>query len=171
MPDDMQDAAAEADAPETPQEEPESFSREYVQRIRAKAKAERLKLQEKLKQAEERAAQGAGADDVAALKTLLETERAERAERAKAAKEAADAQRDALRLKVATEAGLPAALASRLNGDDEAALRADADSLKALGIGTLTTGSQRPGSTTTAVPGGSPQGETDAQRRARLGYG
>lgn len=46
-----------------------------------------------------------------------------------------------LRLKIAMEAGLPAELADRLRGDDEKALRADAEALSKLTKGS---GSHRP---------------------------
>ncbi len=66
----------------------------------------------------------------------------------------------ALRVQIAAEVGLPPRLAARLQGDTEADLRRDAEDLRAF--------ASAPRSTTTPVPGGTPAGETDARRRARL---
>lgn len=81
---------------------------------------------------------------------------------------------DLLRSRIATEYALPPALAARLVGDSEDALRADAESLKGL-IPAPAPAAQpptpaqatRPHTTTTPIPTGT-TGETDAQRRARL---
>lgn len=70
-----------------------------------------------------------------------------------------------LRMKIAGEFGLPLAVADRLKGDNEEALRKDAEALKAL------IPAQQPATTsqnTARVPGGAPVGETDEQKRARL---
>ena len=83
------------------------------------------------------------------------------------------AERDALRIdglkrRIAAEVGLPDALALRLNGDDEATLKADAEALA------LTLPKQAPtppviAATNPAGNGKAPK-ETDAQRKARV-YG
>lgn len=75
------------------------------------------------------------------------------------------AQQQALRTQIVAEFGLPAPLADRLQGTTDEELRADAEKLKALIP--QAPGAQKP-NTTTAVPGGQPAKETDAQRRARL---
>ncbi len=88
---------------------------------------------------------------------------------------AAAAERRALIAEIATEFGLPKDLAARLQGDDEEALRADAELLKAY-IPAPKDGEgegkpPKPGgrqTQTTTVPSGTPAKETDAQRRARL---
>lgn len=73
---------------------------------------------------------------------------------------------------IALEMGIPKEsadeFAGRLKGATEDELRADAEKLKALIP--QAPGAQKPSTTTTAVPGGQPAKETDAQRRARL-YG
>lgn len=72
---------------------------------------------------------------------------------------------------IALELGLPKELAERLKGTTEDELRADAEALAALipkPDEKKTAPGGRQSSTTTSVPGGSPAGETDAQRRARL---
>lgn len=75
-----------------------------------------------------------------------------------------------LRLRVATDLGLPPALAERLKGETEDDLRADAEALKALLPPPASSQTPAPGArpTTSAVPGGPPARETDDQRRARL---
>lgn len=77
-----------------------------------------------------------------------------------------ESQQQALRTQIAVEFGLPAVLAARMQGATEEELRADAEQLKALIP--QAPGAQKPSTTTTAVPGGQPAKETDAQRRARL---
>lgn len=77
-------------------------------------------------------------------------------------------QQQALRTQIAVEFGLPAPLAARLQGATEEELRADAEQLKAL---IPAPGAQKTSTTTTAVPGGQPAKETDAQRRTRLNGG
>lgn len=88
---------------------------------------------------------------------------------------AAAAERRALVAEIATEFGLPKALAARLQGDDEEALRADAEVLKAYvptpkeaeGKDDKPKPSGRQTQTTTVPKGGAAQ-ETDQQRSARL---
>ncbi len=74
------------------------------------------------------------------------------------------AERDAAQMRIAGETGLPPAMAARLQGGDDEALRRDAETLKAL----LATQPPARGQGAIPVPGGMPQGETDEQRRARL---
>jgi len=168
MPTEHEGVEAEAEATSTPQVQPKVYSEDYVKQLRAEAKQNRLDKEAAAAEAASlraKVAQTAPADDVTELKALLKTEREQREA---ASKEAAIAKFEALQLRVATEAGLPAASAKRLTGTTEEELRADANELKALGVGTPQNGPQRPTGTTTAVPGGAPQNETDEQRRARL---
>lgn len=99
---------------------PASFDAEYVKSLRAEAATNRSKLREaeaRLKEFEDRD------------KTELEriTERADTAEQ-----RASNAERELTRFRVAAEVGLPPELAARLRGDDEEAMRADADELMKL---------------------------------------
>lgn len=73
---------------------------------------------------------------------------------------------DALKLQIGEEVGLSVTLAMRLTGDSADAIRQDAEQvLKAVKPQSAdATGRRR----TTQTPGGSPTGETDADRRARL---
>lgn len=168
MPEDTNTGAeAEAGAPNAPQAQPKTYPEDVVKTLRAEAKERRLEnvaLKAELEELRGKVAQTPSVEAVSKLEALLEQERQARTE---AAAKAAAAERVALRLKIATETGLPAALASKLSGETEDELRADAESLKPF-IATPQTGPQRPGSSTTPVPGGAPQGETDEQRRNRL---
>lgn len=158
---------AEASTPDAPQAEPNPPSNDYetIRKLRAEAKSYRLQMEARDKEFEALKAQVAQTlPNVSKLEQLLEQERQARTE---AAAKAAAAERDALRIRVATDAGLPVALASKLSGDTEDELRADAETLKPF-IATPPTGPQRPGGSTTPVPGGQPQGETDEQKRSRL---
>lgn len=78
---------------------------------------------------------------------------------------------NSLRLKVAAEAELPAELAARLQGTTEAELKADAEKLKPFKPKKDDPAPEQKmfGRQTTAIPGGAPANETDAQRRVRLG--
>lgn len=159
-------AGAEAEATTAPQAQPKLYPEEHVRELREEAKHNRLKareLENELKTLKEQLAQVAPKGDVNELKALLESERKERAT---AAEQAAKAKHEALQLRVASELGLPAALASKLTGETEEELRADAELFKPYV--TPSNGQQRPTGNTTAVPGGSPQNETDAQKRARI---
>lgn len=92
------------------------------------------------------------ADENAKMKADLEAERVGR-----------------LRVSVAAEVGIPAAMADRLVGKTAEELKADAENLKKLLAPTTTdTKPPRTPSTTTPAPGGRNAGETDEQRRARL---
>lgn len=102
-----------------------------IRKLRAEAKKWRLRARDaEAKLAEQSPtppqAQGASpaapADDVEDLRGMVERLQADLAARDAAL----------LRQRIASEAGLPAALAVRLQGDDEAALKADAEALKAL---------------------------------------
>lgn len=79
------------------------------------------------------------------------------------------AELDAMRSRIGAEFGLPAQLAARLRGDDEVALRADAETLK----GALPTSSTpAPTGAVPRVPAGNPgdapKAKTDAEMRAWL---
>lgn len=93
----------------------------------SKARDEAHGLRTRLKAAEPKLAEYDALVDAA--KTDLE--RAQEAA-STATERATKAERSALAYRVALEKGLPAELASRLQGDDEAALIADADKLRAL---------------------------------------
>lgn len=96
---------------------------------------------------------------ISQLETELKTMKSER-----------DAERlNALRLRIATEAGLPVELAARMQGTTEDELKADAEKLKPF----VPKVEDPPapggrGRMTTPIPGGNPANETDAQKRARL---
>lgn len=99
------------------------------------------------------------------FKTLYEKEKAARE---KAEGEAETLRISALRSKVASEAGLPAALADRLKGTTEDELKADAAELvKTIPAQQQQTPGQR-GTTTNAFPSGSTVKETDDQKRIRI---
>lgn len=70
----------------------------------------------------------------AKVKSLISPEEVQTKEQAlaNAEREAQDAKTEALRLRIALAEGLPIDLAERLRGDDEEALREDAQTLKAL---------------------------------------
>jgi hypothetical protein len=167
MPEDTNTGAmAEADAPHAPQAQPNT-SDDIVKTLREEAKARRLEnkaLKAELEDLRGKVAQTPSAEAVTKLEQLLESERQER-EALK--REAADAKRTELKLTIGAEFGLSPALAKRLVGETEDELRADAEALKPH-VATPPTGPQRPGSSTTPVPGGQPQGETDEQKRSRL---
>lgn len=167
MPDETQSGAmAEADAPHAPQAQPKE-SDDIVKSLREEAKARRLEnkaLKAELEDLRGKVAQTPSAEAVTKLEQLLE---AERQERETLKREAADAKRAELKLTIGAEFGLSPALAKRLVGETEDELRADAEALKPH-VAAPQTGPQRPGSSTTPVPGGAPQGETDEQRRSRL---
>lgn len=171
MPDETNtDAGAEAEATNAPQAQPKTYPEDLVKTLREEAKERRLEnkaLKAELEELRGKVAQTPSVETVSKLEALLEKETKAREE---AAAKAAAAEHTALRLKIATEAGLPAALASKLSGDSEDELRADAESLKPFVV-TPQTGPQRPGGSTTPVPGGAPQGETDAQRIKRIMQG
>lgn len=91
------------------------------------------------------------ADENAKIKADLEAERIGR-----------------LRVSVAAEVGIPAAMADRLVGKTAEELKADAENLKKLLAPTQPDKPPRTPSTTTPAPSGRNPGETDEQRRARL---
>lgn len=118
----------------------------YVRSLREEAKTNRLKASELTTKLTERdtavteasaritelAAKAASADEVRTQYSALQDEHA------RALAESAKTALDHTRLKVALENGIPHTLASRLKGDDEAALKADALELKGFvsGLGT-----------------------------------
>ncbi len=71
------------------------------------------------------------------------------------------------RIRVALEAGLPKEMASRLQGESEDELLADAQSLAKMIVKDDGKG-KKPGSTTTANPSGKPSGESHEQRWNRI---
>jgi hypothetical protein len=165
------------DIPESEAQEPARFDAEYVRDLRAESKKWRLRARDAQAQLEELrsttpattpATPSGKSDGVDDLRGELEQLKAELA-----------AERlGALRLRVATAAGLPVAFADRLRGEDEAALAADAESLKALipnaekGAASAPPPGAAPRSIT-SVPNGLPAtGKTEEQLRAEyLGGG
>lgn len=73
------------------------------------------------------------------------------------------------RIRVALEAGLPKEMATRLQGESEEELLADAQSLAKLIVKDDGKG-KKPNNTTTANPSGKPSGETYEQKKNRI-YG
>jgi septal ring factor EnvC (AmiA/AmiB activator) len=101
----------------------------------------------------EQARKDAELSEVERLKKEAETYKAQ----------AAEAQRSVLQRDIAAEVGLPPVLASRLQGADREAMIEDAKAmLEALPKPTTPTGRA-------TNPGAATQGETDEQRRQRLG--
>lgn len=168
MPDEIavQGGAGEPDAPESKAGgKPETFPREYVEKLRAESKARREEI-DALKAAVEKLttaqAQNANGKELADRLKALEAERDE--ER----KQAAAARHDALKLKVGVAFDLPPELAEVLRGETEDELRAHAEKLKPFVAAPEPEGLRKSRPNTTPAPGGAPAGETDAQRRARL---
>lgn len=98
---------------------------------------------------------------------LSETEKLKK-QLADAEKKAAEAERKAIRQMIAAETGLPAVLAERLQGDDEEAMREDATKLLEALPKTEPAKKQNPNINPTN-PAAAQQGETLAQKKARLG--
>lgn len=133
----MSETAAETTTETAEQAKPKSLedtlagldedARKFVLDQVGKARSEAQGLRKRLKDAEPDLKQ------LAELRQASQTE-AERQQAAlsEAQKRAEKAERDALRASVALRKGLPANLAARLQGDDEAALEADADELLSL---------------------------------------
>lgn len=133
---------------------------EEIRNLRAEAKETRLLLDGVIKK------QGDGTQQKPATDTKLADDLAKTQQQlSDMQKRLQEKEANELRLKVALEMGLPAALADRLKGDNEEALRKDGETLKAL---IPAQQPPKPGQSTTPVPGGTPVGETDAQKRARL---
>lgn len=171
MPDETPDAKPEGAASTAPAQ-PKVFSEDYVRQLREESKARRLEIERLESQLNELKATAQGGPDDDVKKTLNELRdqlKAEQKAREEAAAKAVAAERQALRLKVAADFGLPPALAGRLQGETEDELRADAETLKPI-VMPAEQSTARPKQTTTPVPGGQPSGETADQRRARL-YG
>jgi hypothetical protein len=105
---------------ETTGQEPKTFDAAYVQQLRneaAKSRREGNALAAKLKELEDA--------------SLTEAERTKR-ERDEAVKERDSVRLELMRMRVAAKHNLPEALASRLQGDDEQAMEADAKVLAKL---------------------------------------
>ena len=142
-----------------------------IKRVRMEAKETRVELDKRLK-AESDASKQARAAEIQKLaddnefKKLAERLKAENDE---LAAKVAQREFDDRRREVAESVGLPAGAWKRLQGKDEAELKADAESLKLLLAPTAADKPASPSrSGTTPAPGGKPQGLTDEQRRARL---
>jgi hypothetical protein len=163
-------SAVEPQAPDTgAAPAPKMYAEDYVRDLRKESKERREEirtLREELDQLKAGRAQPSATQPdndlsqrMAKLEADLETER----------KQAAAAKHDALKLRVGTAFGLPPELSEVLQGENEEALRAHAEKLKAiLPAATGQPNPRIPGGSTTAVPGGNAHGETDAQKRARL---
>jgi hypothetical protein len=122
-----------ADTQSSQAPEPEKFDADYVKKLRAEAADYRRKLRDaetKAKEADDAkaAADAAAAAEQGKFKELYESEQKKRAELEAKTRQLELA---ALRAKVAAATNLPAALASRLQGDTEEALTADAKVLLA----------------------------------------
>jgi hypothetical protein len=162
-------SAVEPQAPDTgAAPAPKMYSEDYVRQLREEAKQNRLEAKaerEKREALEAGRAQPASTPDDGVTERLAKLEAAIEAER----KQTAAARHEALKLEIGGAFGLPPALAKLLQGETDEALRAHAESLKLFVPATNGQPNPRiPGGSTTAVPGGNAQGETDAQKRARL---
>lgn len=116
------------------------WAREKLQKANTEAADYRTKLRAREQAAADAARQRD--EEQGNFKKLYETLQAE----------VATERHQALRNRIATEAGLPAELAARLTGDDEAALRSDAETLakliKPAGPVVPSTGATSPGRST-----------------------
>ncbi len=105
----------------------EESDRKFVLDQLGKARSEAQNLRKRLKDAEPDLRQ------LAELRQASQTESERQMVALNEAQQRAEkAERDALRASVALRKGLPAKLAARLQGDDEASLEADADELLSL---------------------------------------
>lgn len=143
---------------------------EEIQKLRTEAAERRTALKaledaQAKRQADEAKAKEKELADQSKFKELAEQYQAERD---KLQAEIGKLTLDALRSKIAADAGLPPSFAARLQGTTEDELKADAETLKADMPAPSTQTPGRPGGTTTPVPGGPPGKETDEQRRKRL---
>lgn len=157
-------SADEPQAPASKAGEVRTFSEDYVKDLRAEAKQNRLASKELAQRVAELETKLAAGGDTTALEErlkALEAEREAERERAKAA------EAKALRLEIGVEFALPPELADVLKGETAEELRAHAEKLKPYVAAQEPDGIRRRPSST-PVPGGSPAGETDAQRRERL---
>lgn len=132
---------------------------EAIRAVRKEAERYRKLLRER-EQAEEQAKKTAELEQ-GNFKSLYEQAEAEKA---RLAAELAKRDAEQLRVRIASEVGIPLSWASRLKGETEEELKQDALSLKA----DIPPVKSSAGSTTTPVPGGQPVKETDEQRRQRL---
>jgi hypothetical protein len=149
------------------QEEPKTFTPEYVSELRKENAAWRKQVRElqQWKEQQEQEAQKRNETDLVSQKKFEDLANQYKAQLDKVQTDLQTQQIMNLRVQIAAEAGLPAALAERLKGATAEEIKADAEAMKAL-IPAPT--GQRQGQNTTPAPGGQPAGETDAQRRQRL---
>lgn len=135
----------------------EKFDPERAQALIDKLRAEQKELKAKAKRADELEAEAKKRADAELSEIEKATKRAEEAERRANELAHKQAQRDA-----AEAVGLPLSFASRLQGGSPEELKADAELL-------LSAMPKPSAKTNTTNPGNAPAGETDAERRRRLG--
>lgn len=165
------------DAPAQPTEaEKRTFDEDYVKELRgenAKWRNQVRDLESKMQALEAQQAKAKEAE-LAQQQRWQELAEQRAAELEKLNTQLKQQQIAMLRTNIGTEYGLPAALISRLAGETEDDIRADAEALKsALGVTnspaeTETPAPARSQTKTNVAPDGHPVGETDAQKRQRL---
>lgn len=158
------EANADLPAQEPEENEPDTFSREYVQKLRSENAARRTAQRE----LEARLKAFTDEQEAQENKRLEEQQKwQELAEKRQQELEALQAkQREAellaLRTNIAKDVGLPETIVNRIQGDDEETIRQDAQALyEALGLGDepepkQPTPRRSQGNVTTAIPGGEP---------------
>lgn len=175
--DEPQDAGGDSDAGGAQNQRSEWFNglpkeaQDEIKRLREESKQHRLTARELEKRLKDFDAKAKAADDE---KLVANQEGMKLAEKYKAEAEAARTelaklQLTALRERIARKNGLPDELAARLRGETEDEINADAVEL-AKHIKPADDKGKKPGSSLTAIPGGSPSQETHAQAKARI-YG
>ena len=160
-----QDPAAPVTGNDSEESEGGTFSADYVKSLRNEAADWRRKLREaeaKLDEINAREASRAE-KELAEQSRWKELAEKRQAELEKLQTDMAQQRLEAMRLRVGNELGLPNELVARLNGATEEEIRADAEVLAQI-----LPQQPRRQSTTSAVPGGQPAGETDEQRRQRI---
>lgn len=155
-----------ADEPQTPASSTgeKRYDETYVKDLREEAKRNRLEskaLRDELAALKSQVGALGNPQDLAERLQKIEAEREAERERAKAA------EAKALRLEIGAEFALPPELADVLKGETAEELRAHAEKLKPYVAAQEPDGLRRRPSSL-PVPGGTPAGETDAQKRARL---
>lgn len=175
--------------PEDDKPQGDTFPRSYVEELRAENASWRTKVRDLEKkfedmETEKQKTQAKELEDQNRFKELYEQEQQKTAQLETQMKEQ---QAEIQRVKIAAEFHLPDDLAERLQGEDETALRADAQKLakyapkpdEAAPDADPDKEPDKPDkedkskqdagrrSTTTAAPGGPPMGRTDADRRAQ----
>jgi hypothetical protein len=146
---DGQATTATPETTETTGQEPKTFDAAYVQQLRneaAKHRREAVQVTAKLKELEDA--------------SLSEADRTKR-ERDEAVNEREELRLELMRLRIATKHNLPEVLASRLQGEDETAMEADAKVLAKLMV--------PPASSGAATNGASGRGERQLSKEQLRG--